>query len=117
MGQPSSTKPPLKGFVKSTQRSLQHDFLPEKRIGGFDPKAYRLLANSGYDFNNPAPLGELSPEISGEKVHALSKAQEELRRQGHKVSSLKTGLGFTHHSLSAYPPRARARMQMCSISQ
>ncbi|KAH7842980.1 hypothetical protein Vadar_011250 [Vaccinium darrowii] len=95
MGQPSSSKPPLKGFVKSTQGSLQHGFLPKKRIDGFDPKAYKLLVNSGYDFNNPAPLGELSPEITGEKVHGLSKAQEELRRQGHKVSSPKTGLGFT----------------------
>ncbi|KAH7841973.1 hypothetical protein Vadar_000063 [Vaccinium darrowii] len=95
MGQPSSSKPPLKGFVKSTQGSLQHDFVPEKRTNGFDPKAYKLLANSGYDFNNPAPLGELSPEITGEKVHGLTKAQEELRRQGHKVSPPKTGLGFT----------------------
>ncbi|KAH7859340.1 hypothetical protein Vadar_011713 [Vaccinium darrowii] len=95
MGQPSSSKPPLKGFVKSTQGSLQHGFLPKKRTNGFDPKAYKLLVNSGYDFNNPAPLGELSPEITGEKVHGLSKAQEELRRQGHKVSSPKTILGFT----------------------
>ncbi|KAF7142225.1 hypothetical protein RHSIM_Rhsim05G0112700 [Rhododendron simsii] len=95
LGQPSSTKLPLKGFVKSTQSPLQHTPLPEKRTDGFDPKAYKLLSNSGYDFNNPTPLGELSPELTGEKVHGLSKAQEELRRQGYRVSPPKIGLGFT----------------------
>ncbi|KAG5525039.1 hypothetical protein RHGRI_031655 [Rhododendron griersonianum] len=95
LGQPISTKPPLKGFVKSTQSPFQHSPLPEKRTDGFDPKAYKLLANSGYDFNNPTPLGELSPELTGEKVHGLSKAQEELRLQGYRVSPPKTGLGFT----------------------
>ncbi|KAG5561084.1 hypothetical protein RHGRI_004186 [Rhododendron griersonianum] len=95
LGQPSSTKPPLKGFVKSTQNPFQHSPLPEKRTDGFDPKAYKLLANTGYDFNNPTPLGELSPELTGEKVHGLSKAQEELRLQGYRVSPPKTGLGFT----------------------
>ncbi|KAG5554508.1 hypothetical protein RHGRI_012152 [Rhododendron griersonianum] len=95
LGQPSSTKAPLKGFVKSTQSPFQHSPFPEKRTDDFDPKAYKLLANSGYDFNNPTPLGELSPELAGEKVHGLSKAQEELRMQGYRVSPPKTGLGFT----------------------
>ncbi|KAG5521475.1 hypothetical protein RHGRI_033888 [Rhododendron griersonianum] len=95
LGKPISTKPPLKGFVKSTQSPFQHSSLPEKRTDGFDPKAYKLLANSGYDFNNPTPLGELSPKLTGEKVHGLSKAQEELRLQGYRVSPPKTGLGFT----------------------
>ncbi|KAH7837810.1 hypothetical protein Vadar_018288 [Vaccinium darrowii] len=104
---PSSTKPPLKGFVKSTQGSIQHGFLPEKRIDGFDPKAYKLLPNSGYDFNNPAPLGELSLKSLVKKFMASVKAQEELRRQGNKVSFPKTGLGFTpllkvHSRLTTY---------------
>ncbi|KAH7847684.1 hypothetical protein Vadar_029012 [Vaccinium darrowii] len=120
MGQPSSSKPPLKGFIKSTQGSLQHGFLPEKRTDGFDPKAYKLLANSGYDFNNPAPLGELSPEITGEKIHGLSKAQKELRRQGHKVSPSKTGLGFTPPQpvyISAKGKSKKANVQHITIEE
>ncbi|KAH7847700.1 hypothetical protein Vadar_029231 [Vaccinium darrowii] len=120
MGQPSSSKPPLKGFVKSTQGSLQHGFLPKKRTDGFDPKAYKLLANSGYDFNNPAPLGELSPEITGEKIHGLSKAQKELRRQGHKVSPSKTGLGFTPPQpvyISAKGKSKKANVQHITIEE
>uniref|UniRef100_A0A2N9J370 Integrase catalytic domain-containing protein n=1 Tax=Fagus sylvatica TaxID=28930 RepID=A0A2N9J370_FAGSY len=54
----ASTKPPLKGFVKSASDSIKEGSLPDKRTKeGFDPKAYRLLAKSGYDFNNPSQLG------------------------------------------------------------
>uniref|UniRef100_A0A2N9FNB6 Uncharacterized protein n=1 Tax=Fagus sylvatica TaxID=28930 RepID=A0A2N9FNB6_FAGSY len=56
----ASTKPPLKGFVKSASDSIKEGSLPDKRTNeGFDPKAYRLLAKSGYDFNNPSQLGQL----------------------------------------------------------
>ncbi|KAH7861391.1 hypothetical protein Vadar_025523 [Vaccinium darrowii] len=97
-----------------------HGFLPEKRTDGFNPKAYKLLANSGYDFNNPAPLGELSPEITGEKIHSLSKAQKELRRQGHKVSPSKTGLGFTPPQpvyISAKGKSKKANVQHITIEE
>ncbi|KAH7847365.1 hypothetical protein Vadar_025265 [Vaccinium darrowii] len=102
MGQPSSSKPPLKGFVKSTQGSLQHGFLPEKRTDGFDPKAYKLLANSG------------------EKIHGLSKAQKELRQQGHKISPSKTGLGFTPPQpvyISAKGKSKKANVQHITIEE
>ena len=49
------TKPPLKGFVKSASDSIKEGSLPDKRTNeGFDLKVYRLLAKSGYDFNNPS---------------------------------------------------------------
>jgi hypothetical protein len=49
------TKPLLKGFVKSASDSIKEGSLPDKRTKeGFDPKAYRILAKSGYDFNNPS---------------------------------------------------------------
>jgi hypothetical protein len=95
LGQLGSIKSAAEGFVKSLHESFQHVVLPEKRTGGFDPKTYKLLANSGYNFADPASLGELSPELTGEKVHGLSEAQKKLRQQGHKVSPPKTGLGFT----------------------
>ena len=50
----------------------------------FDPKAYRLLAKSGYDFSKEGDLGKLIPEVTREKVHGLSKTQRKMGLEGHK---------------------------------
>jgi hypothetical protein len=69
----ASTKPPLKGFVKSASDSIKEGSLPNKRTKeGFDPKAYRLLAKSGYDFNNPSQLGQLYSDCVEEKSQWLN---------------------------------------------
>ncbi|KAG8379494.1 hypothetical protein BUALT_Bualt07G0094300 [Buddleja alternifolia] len=60
----------------------------------FSPKVYKLLKKSGYDFSNPSGLGKLEPELTGEKIHGLTKAQHKLRKQGYQVDQPKTGLGF-----------------------
>uniref|UniRef100_A0A2N9G5F2 Uncharacterized protein n=1 Tax=Fagus sylvatica TaxID=28930 RepID=A0A2N9G5F2_FAGSY len=73
----ASTKPPLKGFVKSTSDSIKEGSLPNKR--SFDPKAYRLLAKSGYDFNNPSQLGQLYSNCIEEKSQGLNQTQNKLR--------------------------------------
>ncbi|KAG8375910.1 hypothetical protein BUALT_Bualt09G0008200 [Buddleja alternifolia] len=67
----------------------------KKLQGTFNPKAYKLLEKSGYDFSNPSGLGKLEPELTGEKIHGLKKAQYKLRKQGDHVYQPKTGLGFT----------------------
>ncbi|KAG8376057.1 hypothetical protein BUALT_Bualt09G0024000 [Buddleja alternifolia] len=61
----------------------------------FSPKVYKLLEKSRYDFSNPSGLGKLEPELTGEKIHGLTKAQHKLRKQGYHVDQPKTGLGFT----------------------
>ena len=64
----ASTKPPLKGFIKFASNSIKEGLLPDERTNeGFDPKAYRLLAKSGYDFNNPSQLGQLDSDCIEEK--------------------------------------------------
>uniref|UniRef100_A0A2N9HYR7 Uncharacterized protein n=1 Tax=Fagus sylvatica TaxID=28930 RepID=A0A2N9HYR7_FAGSY len=69
----ASTKPPLKGFVKSASDSIKEGSLPDKRTNeGFDPKAYRLLAKSGYDFNNPSQLGQLYSDCVERKSQGLN---------------------------------------------
>ena len=83
----AAIKPPLIGFTKPIQGSM---------IGGwFEPKSYKLLANSGYDFKNPSQLGELYPEVTGEKIHGLNGTQQRLRQKGYDVPILNAGLGFT----------------------
>ncbi|KAK2986002.1 hypothetical protein RJ640_026392 [Escallonia rubra] len=42
----------------------------------------------------PTPLGELSPELTGEKVHGLNETQKKLRQQGHRVSPPRMGVGY-----------------------
>ncbi|XP_012837904.1 PREDICTED: uncharacterized protein LOC105958447 [Erythranthe guttata] len=61
----------------------------------YDPKSYNLLAKSGYNFSNPSRLGELKPELTGEKIHGLNETQRTLRKQGFRVNQPRVGLGFT----------------------
>ncbi|KAG8377330.1 hypothetical protein BUALT_Bualt08G0022000 [Buddleja alternifolia] len=69
---------------------------PCQRLQGtFSPKVYKLLKKSGYDFSNSSGLGKLEPELTGEKIHGLTKAQHKLRKQGCHMDQPKTGLGFT----------------------
>ncbi|KAK2975803.1 hypothetical protein RJ640_022763 [Escallonia rubra] len=90
-----TVKLPLKGFVEPSRGMAKHPHPPSvKTYEGFDAKAQKLFKNSGYDFENPAPLGELSPELTGEKVHGLNETQKRLRQQGHRVSPPRMGVGY-----------------------
>ncbi|KAG8366890.1 hypothetical protein BUALT_Bualt16G0015000 [Buddleja alternifolia] len=63
--------------------------------GTFNPKAYKLLEKSSYDFSNPLSLDKLEPELTGGKIYGLTKAHHKLRKQRYHVDQLKTVLGFT----------------------
>ena len=54
LDQVASIKPLLKGFIRATHNLIEEDSLPVRRTEeGFDPKACKLLAKLGYDFQNP----------------------------------------------------------------
>ena len=92
----ASTKPPLKGFVKSALDSIKEGSLPNKRTKeSFDPKVYRLLAKLGYDFNNPSQLRQLYSDCVEEKSQRLNQTQSKLRQQGYAIETPKTGLGYS----------------------
>ena len=92
----ASTKPLLKGFVKSASDSIKERSLLDKGTNeGFDPKAYRLLEKSGYDFNNPSQLGQLFSNYVEEKSQRLNQTQSKLRQQGYAIDTPKTGLGYS----------------------
>ncbi|WMV59157.1 hypothetical protein MTR67_052542 [Solanum verrucosum] len=63
--------------------------------GNFDQKVFTLFEKSGYNFSNPAKLGELMEEVTGEKIHRLTKSQTRLREKGYYVATPKFGLGFS----------------------
>ncbi|KAH0720317.1 hypothetical protein KY284_005347 [Solanum tuberosum] len=63
--------------------------------GNFDQKVFTLFEKSGYNFSNPAKLGELTEEVIGEKLHGLTKSQMWLRKQGYYVATPKFGLGYS----------------------
>ncbi|KAH0655508.1 hypothetical protein KY285_030390 [Solanum tuberosum] len=58
--------------------------------GNFDEKVLTLFEKSGYNFSNPAKLRELRDEVTGEKMHRLTKSQiltprvSAFERLGHK---------------------------------
>ncbi|KAK4716454.1 hypothetical protein R3W88_014792 [Solanum pinnatisectum] len=39
--------------------------------GNFDQKVFTLFEKSGHDFSNPAKLGELRDEVTGERYTSL----------------------------------------------
>ncbi|KAK4391468.1 hypothetical protein Sango_1924600 [Sesamum angolense] len=93
MKQPS--KPPLKGFLPSTQEEGGgHEALAIDE-NGFDPKAFKLLIKAGYDPKEKLSLGKLSPEATGKKLHGLNATQIMLKEKGHAIQDSRVGLGFT----------------------
>ena len=73
LDQVASTKAPLKGFTRATCNLVEEDSLPIRRTKeGFDPKAYKVLAKSGYDFQNPPQLGQLYSDYVEEKSRGLT---------------------------------------------
>ncbi|KAL0291478.1 UNVERIFIED_CONTAM: hypothetical protein Scaly_2636200 [Sesamum calycinum] len=64
--------------------------------GAFSQKAYHLLAKIRYDFSAPSRLNKLNPELTGEKIHGLTKAQHKLRNQDFRVVQPRIGLGATY---------------------
>ncbi|KAK4384311.1 hypothetical protein Sango_3073800 [Sesamum angolense] len=92
MKQPS--KPPLKGFVPSTQEEEERHEALAKDEKGFNPKAFKLLIKAEY---NPKEfsLGKLLPEATGNKLHRLNATQIMLKEKGHAIQDFRVGLGFT----------------------
>ena len=59
--------------VKSSRSQTKKEFFPSKRIDeGFNPKSYKLLSKTGYDFTLLSRLGELSLETTCEKMYGLN---------------------------------------------
>ncbi|PHU00352.1 hypothetical protein BC332_30139 [Capsicum chinense] len=68
--------------------------LDHKIKGQFDDKSLTVLEKLGYHFSKPTRLVELKDDVTGEKIHGLTKEQMMLREQGRYDSTLKFGLGF-----------------------
>ena len=74
---------------------VEEDSLLVRRIEeGFDPKAYKLLEKSGYDFKNPPQLGQLYSDYVEEKSHGLNSTQSKLKQQGYAIEIPRIGLGY-----------------------
>ena len=73
LDQVASIKPSLKVFTRAMHNLVEEDSLLVRRIEeGFEPKAYKLLEKSGYDFKNPPQLGQLYLDYVEEKSHGLN---------------------------------------------
>ncbi|KAH0769998.1 hypothetical protein KY290_013979 [Solanum tuberosum] len=77
-----------------------HDFkekmtVPVAQVPSFTLEPSKGNTQVGYNFSNPTKLGELTEEVTGEKIHGLTKSQMLLRKQGYYVATPKFGLGFS----------------------
>ena len=96
LDQVASTKPLFKGFTKATRNLVEEDSLPVKRTEeGFDPKAYKLLAKSGYDIQNLPQLGQLYSDYMEEKSCGLHSTQSKLKQQGYAIEIPRIKLGYS----------------------
>ncbi|KNA19062.1 hypothetical protein SOVF_065000 [Spinacia oleracea] len=77
-------------LTSPTPNSTKSPETPSSRKDGFDPVAYKLMENSGYDFSNPKPIGKLVED----KSYGLNKTQQKVQQQGERVWVKKVGLGF-----------------------
>ncbi|RVW89464.1 Retrovirus-related Pol polyprotein from transposon 17.6 [Vitis vinifera] len=85
---------------------------------GFNPKAYKLLANAGYDFTSSSKLRELSPETTSEKMYGLNETQKRLKQQGYAVKPSRAGLGFVPFKsikISAKTKKTKASTQHITL--
>ena len=95
LDQVASIKPSLKVFTRAMHNLVEEDSLLVRRIEeGFDPKAYKLLEKSGYDFKNPPQLGQLYSDYVEEKSHGLNSTQSKLKQQGYAIEIPRIGLGY-----------------------
>ena len=95
LDQVASIKPSLKVFTRAMHNLVEEDSLLVRRIEeSFDPKAYKLLEKSGYDFKNPPQLGQLYSDYVEEKSHGLNSTQSKLKQQGYAIEIPRIGLGY-----------------------
>ncbi|KAI5344077.1 hypothetical protein L3X38_011954 [Prunus dulcis] len=106
------SKSSVPGFIRPLQDATRREYLPIKRTKeGFDPNAYKLMSKAGYDFGLSSSLGELNPDVTGERTHGLSKTQKKLKEQGYTIDSARTGLGFTPVHLLRFLLEEKKRRQ------
>ncbi|XP_074277745.1 uncharacterized protein LOC141601368 [Silene latifolia] len=86
-----ASKQPLPGFTKALMKEDQAP-IEELNKGRFDPNAYKFMSKSGYDFENPTPLGQVI-EVT---PYGLNQTQKKLHQQGNKLEVGRAGIGFSH---------------------
>ncbi|XP_074304433.1 uncharacterized protein LOC141639153 [Silene latifolia] len=96
-------RPPPVGFVCSSNQSSS-----DQNVGTFHSNAYKLLANAGYDFTKPTPLGKVV-EV---EPYGLNKTQQELFKQEGSFIETKARLGYK----SPTPVKISARRNKTSTS-
>ena len=77
------SKPPTSEFVDQSRTKWLCK-------GRFDPNAHKLLAKSGYNFKNPAPMGNVIEVYT----HGINDTQKKLEEYGVEVHLTKVCLGF-----------------------
>ncbi|KAH0987773.1 hypothetical protein GBA52_014950 [Prunus armeniaca] len=113
------SKSSIPRFVRPSQDVTRCEYLPVKRTKeGFDHNAYKLMSKASYDFGLSSSLGELNPDVTGERTHGLSETQKKLKEQGYTIDSARAGLGFTPVApvkISARRKEKKAKAQHISV--
>ncbi|GAA0150920.1 hypothetical protein LIER_09753 [Lithospermum erythrorhizon] len=67
---------------------------PNIEHGTMGTKSYDLLVKAGHNPEEDKSMGQLQPEVTGDKVHGLNEIQTMLRQKGHTIRSISAGLGY-----------------------
>ncbi|KAH0726424.1 hypothetical protein KY290_002236 [Solanum tuberosum] len=88
--------PPRKELSHITFQDLKEKMtVPVAQVPSITLESSKDNTQVGYDFSNPAKLGELRDKVTGEKIHGLTNSQMKLRKKGYHVATPKFGLGFS----------------------
>ncbi|GAA0162580.1 hypothetical protein LIER_18642 [Lithospermum erythrorhizon] len=63
------------------------------------PKAYDLLLKAGYDPIKDKVIGQLPPEVTGDKAYGMNDTQKMVRQKGWPIKNSTKGLGYTSKPL------------------
>ncbi|GAA0163877.1 hypothetical protein LIER_19646 [Lithospermum erythrorhizon] len=85
---PVTQLPPPKGFVTLKEG-------PQMEHVTMGPKSFDLLRKADYDFTKDKAMGQLPPEVIGDKVHRLNDIQKMIREKGWPIKNPTMGLAYT----------------------
>ena len=97
----------MKGYVRPVGDPCEHGSLPSQGNKGFDPNAYRLLANARYEKQEVAKLMHDMDDPSKEMPQNLVKIRQVWQKKPEHPGTSKMGIEFSPLKLKIHKEASR----------